>query len=209
MTRGLSDFYAGRSPPVRSTIRIVALTSCAMLSGLSVAQAQSQTPMQFWHQEWSRQRSAYADQGQGYSSYQSQGYQQRGWFGGSNYDSYDPEPDPARERASRGPMPQVHVDNPTFYDYKPDTLKTVALATNCKPQISPAAQAAQATLKPQKVSETTGAAPSETPAPTSRMSNLHMATQRRNTAASAKRLRRRAGTTRCCARAARPAWSTT
>jgi len=150
---------------VRSTIRIVALTSCAMLSGLSVAQAQSQTPMQFWHQEWSRQRSAYADQGQGYSSYQSQGYQQRGWFGGSNYDSYDPEPDPARERASRGPMPQVHVDNPTFYDYKPDTLKTVALATICKPQISPADQAAQATLKPQKVSETTGAAPSETPAP--------------------------------------------
>ena len=150
---------------MRSTIRIVALTSCAVLSGLSVAQAQSQTPMQFWHQEWSRQRSAYADQGQGYSSYQSQGYQQRGWFGGSNYDSYDPEPDPARERASRGPMPQVHVDNPTFYDYKPDTLKTVALATICKPQISPAAQAAQATLKPQKVSETTGAAPSETPAP--------------------------------------------
>ena len=105
---------------MRSTIRIVALTSCAVLSGLSVAQAQ--TPMQFWHQEWSRQRSAYADQDQGYSSYQSQGYQQRGWFGGSNYDNYDPEPDPARERASRGPMPQVHVDNPTFYDYKPDTL---------------------------------------------------------------------------------------
>lgn len=148
---------------MRSTIRIVALTSCAVLSGLSAAQAQ--TPMQFWHQEWSRQRSAYADQDQGYPYYQSRGYQQRSWFGGDgSYDSYDPEPDPARERASRGPMPQVHVDNPTFYDYKPDTLKSVSLAAICKPQISPAAQAAQATLKPQNVSETTGAAPSDSPA---------------------------------------------
>jgi len=147
---------------VRSTIRIVALTSCAVLSGLGAASAQ--TPMQFWHQEWSRQRSAYADQGQDYPYYQQQrGYQQRGWFGGGNtFGDYDPEPDPSVR--SRGPMPQVHVDNPTFYEYKPDTLKTVSLATICKPQLSPAAQAAQATLKPQKVSETTGAAPVETPA---------------------------------------------
>ena len=147
---------------MRSTIRIVALTSCAVLSGLSVAQAQEQSPTQFWHQEWARQRNASTQQGQGYPYYQSQGYQQRGWFGGDSVDSYDPEPDPAR--GSRGPMPQAHVDNPTFYDYKPDTLKTISLAAICKPQLSPAAQAAQATLKPQKVSETTGAAPTETPA---------------------------------------------
>ncbi|MGN6571925.1 MAG: L,D-transpeptidase family protein [Pseudolabrys sp.] len=145
---------------MRSTIRIVALTSCAVLSA---GAARAQTPMQFWHQEWSRQRDASVQQDQGYYPYyQSRGSQQRGWFGGGGFDnSYDPEPDPAR---SRGPMPQVHVDNPTFYDYKPDTLKTVALATICKPQLSPAAQAAQATLKPQKVSETTGAAPAEAPA---------------------------------------------
>jgi hypothetical protein len=72
---------------VRSTIRIVALTSCAVLSGLSVAQAQEQSPTQFWHQEWARQRNASTQQGQGYPYYQSQGYQQRGWIGGDSIDS--------------------------------------------------------------------------------------------------------------------------
>src|SRR3569623_3312657 len=157
---GLSIICAGRSPPVRSTIRIVALTSCAVLSGVGAASAQ--TPMQFWHQEWSRQRDASVQQDQGgsYPYYQQRSNQQRGWCGGgNNFDGFDPEPDPSRERATRGPM--VHVDNPTFFEYKPDAVKASSVSTICKPQPAPAAQV---TLQPRKVSETTGAAPVETPA---------------------------------------------
>src|SRR5579883_2023682 len=100
MTRaGERHFSAERSPPVRKTIRLAMLTSCAaMLSGA----AHAQSPMQFWHNEWARQQRASVQQDDRY-------YQPRGWFGGDAYGYAEPGDDSIREQRPRGPLPQAHV----------------------------------------------------------------------------------------------------
>ena len=136
---------------MRKSIRIVALTTCAAV--LSVAAAQAQTPMQFWHNEWARQQRVSVQQ-DGYPY-----YQPRGWFGGDSYGYAEPGDDGMRDQRPRGPMPQVHVSNPDFYDYKPDALKTVTLDAICAPKVT----ANPPQLQP--VAETTGADVAEQPAP--------------------------------------------
>ena len=135
---------------MRTRIRIVALTTCAAMLGIGAAQAQ--TPMEFWRQEWSRQQRAPVQQDYPY-------YQPRGWFGGDTYGYADPE-DGMREQGARGPMPQVRVSNPTFYDYKPDALKTVSIGTICAQPQPAAPTPVAATAEP----ETTGAAEPAEPA---------------------------------------------
>jgi hypothetical protein len=103
----------------------VALTTCASVFGVVAAQAQS--PMQYWHDEWARQQRASVQQ-DGYPY-----YQPRGWSADDSYGYAEPgATDPRQQR--RGPMPQVHVSNPDFYEYKPDALKTVSLGTICAPK---------------------------------------------------------------------------
>ena len=51
-------------------------------------------------------------------------------------------------------MPQVHVDNPDFYNYTPDKMKTASLAKICADNLAAVAQAP----KPDASGETTGAA---------------------------------------------------
>jgi len=135
---------------VRSTIRILALTSCAAVMSLGAARAQ-ETPMQFWHQEWSRERHASVQQDYG------RDHAPR-WFGGDGYGSMGEQDN----RRPRGPMPQVHVSNPTFYDYKPDALKPVSLDKLCTPP-APAQPPVAGTAGP----ETTGAAVADDQAPSS------------------------------------------
>jgi len=134
---------------VRNSIRIVALTTCASVFGVVAAQAQS--PMQYWHDEWARQQRASVQQA-GYPY-----YQPRGWSADDSYGYAEPgATDPRQQR--RGPMPQVHVSNPDFYEYKPDALKTVSLGTICAPK--PVAAVPQAS----PAAETTGAAVADQPA---------------------------------------------
>lgn len=135
---------------MRKSIRIVALTTCATVFTMVAAQAQS--PMQFWHNEWARQQRASAQQDYPY-------YQPRDWFGGDSYGYAEPGDDGERYQRPRGPMPQVHVSNPDFYDYKPDALKTVTLETICGPK------AATTPPQAQPASETTGAAVVDQSAP--------------------------------------------
>ena len=136
---------------MRKSIRIVALTTCAAVLGGVAAQAQS--PLQFWHNEWSRQQRASVQQ----DSYPY--YQPRGWFGDNSYGYAEPGDEGTRDRRPRGPMPQVHVSNPDFYDYKPDALKTVTLDGICAPK------AAVTPPQAQPAAETTGAAVTDQPAP--------------------------------------------
>lgn len=129
---------------MRSGIRILLLASCAAVMSAGAARAQ-ETPMQFWHQEWSRQQHASAAQ----DYRQDYRYDEPRWYGGDGYGDW------TEHRHARGPMPQVHVSNPTFYDYKPDALKSVSLDQLCAPAAQAAPQPATAgTPQP----ETTGAA---------------------------------------------------
>jgi murein L,D-transpeptidase YcbB/YkuD len=125
----------------------VALTSCAALLGIGAARAQ--TPTEFWHQEWARQHRASVQQ-----DYPD--YQPRGWSGGEGYGS--PENWTGDQNQNpRGPMPQVRVSNPTFYEYKPDVLKRVSLDKLCAPAAAPVQPP-----QPHPQAETTGAAVPET-----------------------------------------------
>lgn len=113
---------------MRTTVRIVVLAtlmaaSAAVSATLGASVAHAQTPMEFWHDEWARGQGAPVRQG----TYPGR---QDGWFGGGTYGYADPA-DEGMPR--RGPMPQVHVSNPSFYDYRPDTLTTVSLGSICNP----------------------------------------------------------------------------
>jgi len=125
------------SPPVRKVIRLAALTACVAAIG-AAGLAHAQSPMQYWHQQWQQQQRAPQPFFGGDD-----------WFGGrgrvgGNVSGYaDWSDDNGYQRARpTGPMPQVHVSNPTFYDYRPDPLKTVTFDKLCQVEVASNAQPA-------------------------------------------------------------------
>ena len=128
---------------MRKVIRSAALTACVAAIG-AAGSARAQSPVQYWHQQWEQhqQRAAAPSYSGG-----------RDWFGGDVFGYAEQEDrghgsdwsqDDQGYRRSRpmGPMPQVHVSNPTFYDYRPDSLKTVAFAKLCQVEVATNAQPA-------------------------------------------------------------------
>ena len=157
---------------MRKVIRLAALTASVAAIG-AAGSAHAQSPMQYWHQQWQQQRGsqqAYASDGG------------RDWFGGDAYGyadrddrqgyrryggwSQDDDRDAPRSR-SMGPMPQVHVNNPTFTDYRPDTLKTVTFDKLCQVEVAssaPPSPAAATDAPPAQPTDAAGGQPAAEPA---------------------------------------------
>ena len=111
----------------------------AALAVCAVGQANAQSAQEFWRQEWQRQQAAPQQPQTQYRSPGAYAYasgnwaapdqpSQRDWspFGGSASSSRE------AERPRSRPMPQVHVDNPTFSNYAADRLQTTSLAKACQ-----------------------------------------------------------------------------
>lgn len=101
--------------------------------------AHAQSPTQYWHQQWQQQQRAPQPSFDGDD-----------WFGGrgrfgrsvSGYADWSDDGGHQRSRPT-GPMPQVHMNNPTFYEYRPDTLKTVTFDKLCQVEVASNAQPAR------------------------------------------------------------------
>jgi murein L,D-transpeptidase YcbB/YkuD len=142
---------------VKIIVLAVAATCASVLAGQAVA---GESAMEFMRHEWQRQHAAPAQPMQLQPAPQ-YGYPPPSWsrqaYGYADWSA------PEREAPSR-PMPQVHVDNPDFYNYVPDRLKTVSLGKICAGQSNAVAQV----QKPDNGAETTGAATDDAqPAPSS------------------------------------------
>ena len=133
---------------MRKVIRSAALTACVAAIG-AAGSARAQSPAQYWHQQWRQEQRA--------SPQASAFFGGRDWFGGDAYGYAERDDRPSYRRdggwpqddggygpRSRpmGPVPQVHVNNPTFYDYRPDTLKTVTFDKLCQVEVASNAQPA-------------------------------------------------------------------
>jgi murein L,D-transpeptidase YcbB/YkuD len=115
----------------------MALMACMAAIG-AAGSARAQSPVQYWHQQWEQHQQRAAA-----PAYSGGG----GWFGGDVYGYAEQEDrghdsnwsdDDQGDRRSRpmGPMPQVHVSNPTFYEYRPDALKSVTFAKLCQVEVA-------------------------------------------------------------------------
>ena len=145
---------------MRKVIGSAALMACVAAIG-AAGPAHAQSPTQYWHQQWQQQQRAPQPSFGGDD-----------WFGGrgrfgrsvSGYADWSDDGGHQRSRPT-GPMPQVHMNNPTFYEYRPDTLKTVTfdklcqveVASNAQPAPIPAANADGAAAQP--AADTTAAPP--------------------------------------------------
>jgi len=129
----------------------------ACVAAIGVAgSAHAQSPALYWHRQWQEQRPPQQSYGGPRDWFggggQAYGYAERddrprssGWW---QEDDGDSDSGYQRSRPA-APMPQVHVNNPTFYEYKPDALKTVTfdklcqveVASNAQPEPNPAASA--------------------------------------------------------------------
>ena len=169
---------------MRKVTRSLALTACVAAIG-AAGSARAQSPTQYWHQQWRQEQrapqQAYASVGHDWFS-DAFGYADRDdrptprRYGAWSQD--DNSPAPSRSR-SMGPMPQVHVNNPTFFEYRADALKTVTfdklcqvqVASNATPAAAPAPDggAAHPTdgAAAQPATESTTPAPAAAPAPQS------------------------------------------
>lgn len=126
----------------------VAATCASTIAGQAFAQ---ESAMDFWRQEWQRQQAPRA--AQPFQSQPQYGFPPPSWsrqaYGNSNW--MPPQQSAPREAPAR-PMPQVHVDNPDFYNYAPDRLKTASLTKICAVKSDAVAQAPN----PDANSDTTG-----------------------------------------------------
>jgi murein L,D-transpeptidase YcbB/YkuD len=113
------------------------LTVCVAVGAAGSAHAQS--PMQYWHQQWQQEQRA-AQQYFGGDDW----FGRRGQFGRSvsGYADWSDDGHSARRSRPSGPVPQVHVNNPTFYDYRADALKTVTFDKLCQVEVASNAQPA-------------------------------------------------------------------
>jgi murein L,D-transpeptidase YcbB/YkuD len=141
---------------VKIIVFAVAATCASAIAGQAAAQ---ESAMDFWRQEWQRQqapRQAQPSQfGRQYGfpppSWSRQAYGNSDWM---------PSQQSAPREAPARPMPQVHVDNPDFYNYAPDRLKTASLTKICAARSDAVAQAPKPDESTDKTgnAETTGAA---------------------------------------------------
>src|SRR5689334_5622163 len=112
---------------VKIIVFAVAATCASAIAGQALAQ---EGAMDFWRQEWQRQHAPRPAQ-----QFQSQqwGFPPPSWsrqaYGNSDW--RPPSQQSAPREAPARPMPQVHVDNPDFYNYAPDRLKTASLTKIC------------------------------------------------------------------------------
>jgi murein L,D-transpeptidase YcbB/YkuD len=123
---------------VKSIIGCGTLAACML--GLA-GHAQAQGALQFWHDEWQRQH--HAQQRPYYQPHYQPRYQRRfgpedgGWFFGPRpfgYAEWTPEDDIPQRRSRERAMPHVHVSNPDFLNYVPDTLQRVTFDSLCQQQ---------------------------------------------------------------------------
>jgi murein L,D-transpeptidase YcbB/YkuD len=146
---------------VKIIVFAVAATCASAIAGQAVAQ---EGAMDFWRQEWQRQHAPRPAPFQAQPQY---GFPPPSWsrqaYGNSDW-MPSQRSAPMREAPAR-PMPQVHVDNPDFYNYTPDKMKTASLTKICA--VKPDAVAQEP--KPDASNETTGAAAGDNaqPAPSS------------------------------------------